>query len=784
MSTIENAMNTLLHLSELPFGGLEATEISYRAYHQQPTTADGLLLADGTSLDPSRGVQAADPMLLPGLADGDALDWEMPGAFDYYGDPTALSPLPPPDANGENAGNDGLALRTTVATTRDHREARQAHRTPAHTLRAWPLDLLPGPSPAYFNDPAYDGLPTSSCKDQPPEASRNAGSRSRLTANTPEASDATLGVSAQKCGIDAAVGLYVQQDNTLTLPAQPPSALSKDEPSSSSPTSASHDARPSQKRARPSMAGAADETREAKRLRVCSEGSTTTNDNVASENTADGDTADEDAERSSIPFEDTPAGRLCANRRVEDITPWIPIPCFVCEDRRAADATGSSSADEKAALPCKPKMVNGKPYTYNSWDSFTRHVRSCMWAGRPDMWPVCHFCKQPIWAVERPDQMARHLVGSHGNGACEALQTLMHGGVTTNGALADWLNARRLPIRTEFLGQKLAVALRKARSGRKNEPVGRELKLAIPLRERKGEAAPKEPVAANTSDFIFEIMNPDILHGDPEYKATVIAACANHEKENRYKGDYRACIRTTRHVVKYGSFKELRPELLTHSYIAEYARTFKTPNTPRIADISHFVHNKILYLLIDPVTLADSPQSTDLYERICQALVWLAHVPAPAGHVLGPLGDGRLRNGFFKDNQAPQPFPNKEALNAYIQKGYDAVYKRVPQAKRPPFPTILDDRVLCAQSDVDVSNFGVDEAGQTVLMDFGAVGWLPESFAALTLASDERLEAVAETLGLAGRVKVETLARISSHLQMLSDPTFRGRASQRKPAGV
>ncbi|KAI0028702.1 hypothetical protein K488DRAFT_89467 [Vararia minispora EC-137] len=270
---------------------------------------------------------------------------------------------------------------------------------------------------------------------------------------------------------------------------------------------------------------------------------------------------------------------------------------------------------------------------------------------------------------------------------------------------------------------------------------------------------------------------------DQEYKAAVIAACAAHKKENRHKGDYRACIRTERHVVKYGSRRELEPELMTHSYVAEYAKTSETPNTPRIAGIGHFVDNNSMYLLIDPIALIDPPP-TDLYERICQALIWLTQVPAPPGHSLGPLGGGRLRNGFFKDNRAPQPFPDKETLNAYIQKGYEALYKGVVQAKKPVLPSILDDCVLCVQSDMDVSNFDVDDAGRTVLMDFGAVGWLPESLAALTLGSDKRLKPAAEALGLSGSAKVETLARISSRLKILSDPTLRGHASPYKPAGA
>lgn len=77
---------------------------------------------------------------------------------------------------------------------------------------------------------------------------------------------------------------------------------------------------------------------------------------------------------------------------------------------------------------------------------------------------------------------------------------------------------------------------------------------------------------------------------------------------------------------------------------------------------------------------------------------------------------------------------------------------------------------MFTQSDIDVSNFGVDENGRTVLMDFSDVGLLPETFVAHTLSSDETFEPVVASLGLSGNSKLRSIAAIAQCLGMVSDP--------------
>jgi hypothetical protein len=48
---------------------------------------------------------------------------------------------------------------------------------------------------------------------------------------------------------------------------------------------------------------------------------------------------------------------------------------------------------------------------------------------------------------------------------------------------------------------------------------------------------------------------------------------------------------------------------------------------------------------------------------------------------------------------------------------------------------IINDPLIFTQSDMYVSNFSVDECGNTVLLDFGQIGRLPLSFAKYTMKS-------------------------------------------------
>ena len=74
---------------------------------------------------------------------------------------------------------------------------------------------------------------------------------------------------------------------------------------------------------------------------------------------------------------------------------------------------------------------------------------------------------------------------------------------------------------------------------------------------------------------------------------------------------------------------------------------------------------------------------------------------------------------------------------------------------------------MFTQSDMDDSNFGVDEHGRTVLMGFSEIGMLPETFVAYTLSLDD-----AAYLGLSVKSNLTSMAAITHCLMMVGDPTF------------
>lgn len=92
----------------------------------------------------------------------------------------------------------------------------------------------------------------------------------------------------------------------------------------------------------------------------------------------------------------------------------------------------------------------------------------------------------------------------------------------------------------------------------------------------------------------------------------------------------------------------------------------------------------------------------------------------------------------------------------------------IPAQKHVSPVKISGDRLMFTQSDMHPSNFGVDQHGKTVLMDFTDVGLLPETFVAHTM-SQKRLAPIAIALSLSGSSNF-SMATISSVLWMVASP--------------
>ncbi len=85
---------------------------------------------------------------------------------------------------------------------------------------------------------------------------------------------------------------------------------------------------------------------------------------------------------------------------------------------------------------------------------------------------------------------------------------------------------------------------------------------------------------------------------------------------------------------------------------------------------------------------------------------------------------------------------------------------------------IRHEALVFTQSDMDMSNFGVDKNGKTCLFDFGAVGLLPLSFAVYTLSGSKGtfVSKVAEYLDLPPSPNQHSMARIRGLLWMAANP--------------
>jgi len=78
-----------------------------------------------------------------------------------------------------------------------------------------------------------------------------------------------------------------------------------------------------------------------------------------------------------------------------------------------------------------------------------------------------------------------------------------------------------------------------------------------------------------------------------------------------------------------------------------------------------------------------------------------------------------------------------------------------------------NERLMFMQPTTDPRNFCIDEHGNTVLVDFGHIAVLPESFAVHTMGSNNP---IAESLGLSRNSNTASMSRIASVLGMIGDP--------------
>ena len=107
-------------------------------------------------------------------------------------------------------------------------------------------------------------------------------------------------------------------------------------------------------------------------------------------------------------------------------------------------------------------------------------------------------------------------------------------------------------------------------------------------------------------------------------------------------------------------------------------------------------------------------------------------------------------------------------LTCHLGQAYGLLSVKAQQKVSPV--SVSGERLIFTQSDMDDSNFGLDENGRTVLMDFSEIGLLPDTFVAHTLSSDKKFDPIIASLGLSGNSNRDSMAAIAQCLRMVANP--------------
>lgn len=129
------------------------------------------------------------------------------------------------------------------------------------------------------------------------------------------------------------------------------------------------------------------------------------------------------------------------------------------------------------------------------------------------------------------------------------------------------------------------------------------------------------------------------------------------------------------YFVKYGGDKDIRVEAETQTYFYNLAQEDDSaPRIPKIYEV--FNHSGCSFSVMEYVT-GQTLEAVDPSEAVSLAafaLRWLLNQQLPSD-VLGTVGSegSRVRHHFFKDNRAPYPFANVQALQTYVNKAWPHV---------------------------------------------------------------------------------------------------------------
>ncbi|KAF9493027.1 hypothetical protein BDN71DRAFT_1450874 [Pleurotus eryngii] len=233
----------------------------------------------------------------------------------------------------------------------------------------------------------------------------------------------------------------------------------------------------------------------------------------------------------------------------------------------------------------------------------------------------------------------------------------------------------------------------------------------------------------------------------------------------RRSGVFTDELKLKTYQLKYGVSNRLANRIALQPTLFEAAQRANGIRVPEL--LYHFKEGGISYLVMEYIQLVKIlPNNMDA--RIEHALWWLSSFP---GDKLGPVGGKYIIHDFFNDGEAPLSFKSIEALELYIEKGR----KRVGNHEKTlPRVSFKDEKLMLVQGDVDNAHFGADTLGNTVIMGFRSMSFLPDSFGRFTLATTRKpsLIALPDKFQWSGASNMKTMVEVYANLAMTGEPSL------------
>ncbi|KAI0633769.1 hypothetical protein C8Q77DRAFT_1073535 [Trametes polyzona] len=235
-----------------------------------------------------------------------------------------------------------------------------------------------------------------------------------------------------------------------------------------------------------------------------------------------------------------------------------------------------------------------------------------------------------------------------------------------------------------------------------------------------------------------------------------------------------------RFFIKYG--RGVEEQGCTQDYVYRHALQDATGSAPHVPRVYYaFRCGALGFVVMEYVPrptvqqwLADHREDAAVIRpMIASAVDWILKLPVPGDGVVGPVGGGRIMHIFFKDQEAPFPFPDVGVLQQYVNRAI----RWGATVMREPF-TAVDfgtEPLQFCDSDPADWNFLFDPSSRTLWrVDYEHVCVLPASFAAYALIChhEPEIRRLALVLNVSHTANMEAMARYSREISMCSTTTF------------